>query len=338
MDKFGSDMNPFWRDVFVVYDLFKQDFKIEDDDTWQIPIFLSSRFMIGRKPFWHSSLFTAGCRTLSDFYNNQGHIISFEEFRREYPCLLNALTFVALRRLVQRICNASKSGFVKPIGPFIHPALLKILNAKCKQYYDALISIRYKKSEGILPSQKKWNNIFNEDIPWDTIHNRYAGCSKDTSLIWFQDKITHRILTTNTFVSKFMDVSDLCTFCGQERETIYHLMSSCVDVITLWETVRDVIRQRLYLTVALTPLEIILGIDYETYKCTKQDVRALQRLLLLVKRYIYRCKVRKERPCEVNLLCYLKCHTDAEFRCISEKNGRRISQREINRKLCCGDL
>ena len=86
--------------------------------------------------------------------------MSFEEFRKTYPGCLDALTFVALRYLVQRTSIRSEFGVVKPMGPFIHPALLQILNSDCQKYYDALLNVRYKKMHSPLPSQLKWNSCF----------------------------------------------------------------------------------------------------------------------------------------------------------------------------------
>ena len=336
MSRFGSGMNPFRRDVFSIYDQFKQDIAIEDDDIWQTPIFLSSRFMIGRKPFWHRNLFAAGCRSIHDLYNDKGELMSLEEFRSEYPRILNALTFVALRHLVQEISIPSRIGNAKLMGPFIDPALLQILNSSCRSYDDAFVKVRYKKSVVLLPSQNKWNTIFNKNLPWDGIYHRYAKCSRNTTLIWFQDRILHRILTTNTFASKFMEVSELCTFCHRERETIHHLMVTCVDVRALWTLVKDMIRERLSVNLVLNGQEIILGIEPDVYDCPRKTVKALQRLLLIVKWYIYRCKVRKERPTYTQMLSHLKILTEAEFwYACAQPDGRNID-REINMMLGCG--
>ncbi|XP_043213094.1 uncharacterized protein LOC122377201 [Amphibalanus amphitrite] len=335
MNKFGSNMNPFWSDVFSAYDEFKHELVVEASDVWQIPIFLSSKIVIGRKPFWKRKLFDAGCRSINDIYNSQGELMSFEEFRRTYPGCLNALTFETLRCLVQRISIPSEFGGKKPIGPFIHPALLQILNADCRQYYDALLNVRYKKTDSPLPSQIKWNSILSSNIFWGHIYYRYKRCSKNTTLIWFQDRIVHRILTTNTFASKFMDVSDLCTFCGRERETIQHLMVACEEVGAMWQSVKDMIRDRLKITLELNPQEIILGFDPALYECPRETATAIQRLILIGKWYIYSCKVRKEKPRFVNLLQKMKILTQAEFMYDHDKNEREIRVRDINMVLCC---
>ena len=39
MNKFGSNMNPFWNDVFSTYDQFKHAFTVEASDAWQLPVF-----------------------------------------------------------------------------------------------------------------------------------------------------------------------------------------------------------------------------------------------------------------------------------------------------------
>ena len=165
--------------------MINQEYIVKEENTGQIPICLSSKFMIGRKPYWNRNLFMAGCRSISDFYNAQRDLMSFEEFRSVYPQCLNALTCVALRHLVQKTPLPNNVGDKKPIGPLIHPALLQILNSRCRRYYDASLKARYERPDSLLPSQMKWKNIFNSNIPWGEIYHRYPRCSRNTALIWF---------------------------------------------------------------------------------------------------------------------------------------------------------
>ena len=57
---------------------------------------------------------------------------------------------------------------------------------------------------------------------------------KDSKLLWFQYRINHRILTTNTFLKK-INISDdpLCSFCHDENETLEHLFWHCSNTQNL---------------------------------------------------------------------------------------------------------
>ena len=262
----------------------------------------------------------------------------FGEFRRVYSRCLNALTFLALQHLFQKNLIPKELRDGKQMGPMTLPVLQELLNSNCRRYYKALLGLQYRASGSSLPSQLKWNRSFGMDIPWDEVYHRYFRCTRNTALIWFQDKVVHRILTTNTFVSKFMDVSELCTFCLQERETIQHLMGTCIEVKAVWSSVKDMIRERLNVTLQLNSQEIIFGFDPDRYDYSSQIEKAIQRLVLIVKWYIYRCKVRKEKPTYRNMLHLLKFLTEAEFMNIGDQKEKGVMERDINMHLCCGQV
>ena len=51
---------------------------------------------------------------------------------------------------------------------------------------------------------------------------------QDTVAQWFQTRINHKILATNTFFHKIKITNDpKCTFCAEADETIEHLLWEC---------------------------------------------------------------------------------------------------------------
>ena len=100
------------------------------------------------------------------------------------------------------------------VGPVMQPALAVALNnvKGCRGYYRIMIEDRYASTNNVLTSQIKWRNEIEGELNWPDIYWRFLKCTNNTTLLWFQDKLMHRILTTNTFVAKFTDISPLCTF------------------------------------------------------------------------------------------------------------------------------
>ena len=43
MNKFGSNMKPFWNDAFSTNDQFKHEFTVEASDAWKLPVFYLSK-------------------------------------------------------------------------------------------------------------------------------------------------------------------------------------------------------------------------------------------------------------------------------------------------------
>ena len=106
----------------------------------------------------------------------------------------------------------------------------------------------------------------------------------------------------------------------------------------MWKLVKDMIRERVNVAMELSLEEIILGFKPDAYNCSDLTAKAIQRLLLVVKWYIYKCKVRTVRPNYMSLLHQLKFMTEAEFRYVSKENENKIRDRDINMILCCREM
>lgn len=62
----------------------------------------------------------------------------------------------------------------------------------------------------------------------NNISNKIFNITQDVKLRWFQYKITHRNLTTNSFLYILNYVqNDPCPFCHNEKETSTHLFWDC---------------------------------------------------------------------------------------------------------------
>jgi hypothetical protein len=85
-------------------------------------------------------------------------------------------------------------------------------------------------------AEQKWKSILNKyDIEVKKYSLSLYKAYKKHKLCWFQYRIIHRILGTNTFLYK-IKVKDcnLCTFYKEEPETIEHLLWGCHKVSDLW--------------------------------------------------------------------------------------------------------
>ena len=88
------------------------------------------------------------------------------------------------------------------------------------------------KSDAIPTGKRKWSKYFMiSDSQWKAIFQLPFSTTSDSKLLWFQYRINHHILTTNSYMFKIGIIdSKLCTFCESEEETIYHLLWDCPHV------------------------------------------------------------------------------------------------------------
>jgi hypothetical protein len=111
--------------------------------------------------------------------------------------------------------------------------------------------------------------------------------------------------------------TDKCTLCKNVKETIKHLMWDCEFSKNFWNDFTNWIKKDLNLYIDLNFKIICFGLLDENFDCLKNM------LLLLGKRYIYRCRV-EEKP--------LSFFVFREWIKIFEKSERVIATR--NNKLC----
>ena len=118
----------------------------------------------------------------------------------------------------------------------------------------------------------------------------HRSCTKNKKIIWFQDRLLHRILTTNQFVSRFTNQDPRCSFCKRDTETLIHLFCRCEVIISLWSAV-DSSASRSGLLLSLNEKSIILGNDITDTNIPDEKADVIRLVILLFKFYIYRTKV-----------------------------------------------
>ena len=83
-----------------------------------------------------------------------------------------------------------------------------------------------------------WSTDLQDKVDKDAWNNLYLFKMRitiSTKLRYFQYKVLNRTITTNTKRSRWdPDISPLCHFCGNHRETILHLLVHCKTIAPLW--------------------------------------------------------------------------------------------------------
>ena len=108
----------------------------------------------------------------------------------------------------------------------------------CKMAYKTIIN---EKKEVPLNSQTKWlhdllPHTTSPEIDRKNVYLVPFQTIKSTKLIVFQYKLSHRRLTTNTFLYKVIKLkeNDKCTFCQTYKEDLIHLFWNCKYTVIFW--------------------------------------------------------------------------------------------------------
>ena len=83
-----------------------------------------------------------------------------------------------------------------------------------------------------MTGQNKWGIVYeyNKET-WNKIYAVPFRVTNNTKLQWFQFRVNHCILTTNSYLCKIgLTNNPLCVLCFLERETIIHILWECKEV------------------------------------------------------------------------------------------------------------
>ena len=137
---------------------------------------------------------------------------------------------------------------------------------------------------------KKWDEVlstkFTED-DWEAIFLLPFSVTSDINIRWFQFRLIHRILGTNSYLYKINYVENsICTFCKQFPETIEHIFWTCRYSQAL---IRNMLLNHHNIYGDLTLNDMLFG--FIESACKMKNL-----LLIFFKMYIFKCRNVNVKP------------------------------------------
>ncbi|XP_048257454.1 uncharacterized protein LOC125383226 [Haliotis rufescens] len=226
--------NEFWKSCFQSFIVLDKKIKPESFSSFLTePIFYNPNIKINRKSFFLKYWFEKGVSQIIDLVKANKEFLSYEEFNDMYGICSYYLEFYGVVSSVKQYLGALN--LVPTDSVEDQRCVVKTIcssKSGSKHIYFSLVSTEVKTK-----GQEKLELRF-ENLNWNNIYNKIFSTTQDVKLRWFQYKITHRILTTNTFLYLLTyPQNDLCSFCHNEKETITHLFWECDIIKQFWDEV-----------------------------------------------------------------------------------------------------
>ena len=289
--------NDFWRDVLGSFKIYESKCNFT---TWSevinMPLFYNENLRIGSKHFFNSTLYNHGIRYIRDVLNEDGSFKTWNDIKNATSNGINFLEFYSIISSVKSFFSkqdiASESNLLQGLeGPNINCYFFNIitrLNSN-KFIYNILIKNNERPSCHI-----KWNALFpNSNIDWKTVHINVFNCTSDRYSQWFQTRLIHRILPTNSLLFKMnLTENKLCSFCNTCEETLQHLFFECPKIKPLMKRISEIIRN-LDRRLLINKQILLLG--------SVEPNLELDNLLLELKIYLYKCRNKQIMPALLGL-------------------------------------
>ncbi|PJE77669.1 hypothetical protein CI610_03402 [invertebrate metagenome] len=249
------------------------------------PLWFNDKITMDKKSVFFQDWYKKGVVNINDLIkdHNAGTFYTFQDFTQLYRIRTNFLQYHSVISAVKKFNPNPVLPMLEITRPFI-PVNFEFFFKHfkgSKHFYNIMIR------NNIVPSgQRKWNSIFDRsNIYWSQVFKLPFIVTNNTKFQWFQYRINHHILTTNSLLFKTRMVpSPLCTLCNSEIETIIHILWECQEVQNLllsFETLLDT-------------LLIPFGFNKESFLfgLLTQNVNGKidNEILIVIKQYIYKMR------------------------------------------------
>ncbi len=289
-----QNTNCFWRDVLKAWiQIVKNNKPICISDFVRSSLWHNENILLGKKTLYYKHWVKNGVNFVNDLLDEKGNFLSLDNFISKYSIRTNFLEYGAvILNCIKKACHTltkdKMESMQRPFRPF-NFEILMLDNKGSRRMYDLLISSGIVKMKFV----EKWasyHNIIFDSKKWSIVFTLPFKSTLDTKLRWFQFRLTHRILGVNSFLAKIGKIdSNICTFCEDSEETIFHIFCECPIVLTFWGKIVQWIKQKLNITLVIDKEMQLFGIlDYNT--------SALNLILLLCRFYIYKTKMQGGLP------------------------------------------
>ena len=188
---------------------------------------------IGSK-FWNALLISKNIMYLSQFVNENGEVMSYEQFITKWDLRvhdLNRTEFATIRMAIRRFnCPNSQSKNISLIDQDISLKFFTGRSNNAMRSKNVRDKMASSDSPNTLPPMLKWNEELNTNVDWWGVFSTlFFSFSNNFKLIQFHYKIWHRIATCRYMRHKMKIETDspYCSLCHEHVETLSHILLDC---------------------------------------------------------------------------------------------------------------
>jgi hypothetical protein len=234
----------FWKDVFVSFEkLYKQVELSEGKELAMEPIFYNEKFLIGHRVVHFKKWMQNHINTVRDIIDNNGHFLTHRSFVKKNGIQVNFLDYMGCLQSIKEYKKKRNIIFQDNKSEDCTKAIMLIVKVQkgSKAYYDILLG---KLDIRNIKSFNKWDAKLNIHTDW-VAALKHIKKIKEIQFKWFQTKICHTILVTNSILRE-MGVVDgnTCIFCHREKDTIEHYIFTCRFSQSFWLELEHILKER----------------------------------------------------------------------------------------------
>lgn len=283
--KLGHDIqNPFWKDLMLIWAEYCKILPVDNiGHILESPLWYNEK--IGRGKLFFKNWHEKGIRVVQDIIAENGNLYTFEQLKTMYN--ING-TFLHYHQLIHNISplwlnqinDNHAFSFENKTNVISNIYVKNLIRVKkgSRIFYDTFVDVKKYIPQGKWQAEvgdineNEWKLYFLNIKKWH-----------DVKIRDFQYKINNKILVTNSFLAKIKKIdSEICTYCKEQPEKIYHLFLTCPKVRHFWNELRAWLYTNIKIDISLDDRKILFSFD------GKNDL--VNYIYVLAKFYIYQNK------------------------------------------------
>jgi hypothetical protein len=316
----------FYNSIFKTWATLHNREPITAEQVLKEIIWNNSYIKVDKKTVYYENWKQKGITHVKDLLNNKGDIMTRQEVTANTDIQLTPLQYEMLisaiptkwKKLLKSNRTTNNDHNVKTeCTIIINKTTRQIKDIKTKDIYWHLLMKMTKRPT----SENKWKEKTDLDLTeeeWATIYTLNQQLTRDTQILNFQFKITHRLLACgyNLQIWKIKE-DNLCEQCNHHEDTIEHFLVLCQPVREFWRQVINWWTANLKVIFRLETYEILFGIPNDERDTI---INQFNFILLMGRHHIYKRKKAGQKPDLYILLVDCKNHLMLEHKIMAEKS------------------
>jgi hypothetical protein len=196
----------------------------------------------------------------------------------------------------------------------------KVIEITTKELYWSLISTISQRPT----SEKTWEQevgLGYGDDDWSVVYTTPYRLTKDTKVLMFQYKVSHRILACKYKLHIWgIEPNDICNWCNSEKDILEHHLVACPKTLSFWDHVFNWFKTTTLVSFPIDTYDIILGIPNPNEETV---IDQLNYTILQGKYYVYKCKQMDKTIDCFHFLISLKQTLELKQASLSSRNAEK---------------
>ena len=203
-----------------------------------VPIWCNSLIRIANRPIFYPDWVRAGVNQAKDLLDQKFDFLKYDkDFKTRYKVNTTFLSYYGVLSALAKFKKSFQNQTtMNSENQLTRSHKLLSSSSFCNEAYKVIVkgitSTPDKSQSKWIADCKNYENL----IKWDKSYILPFYCTKETKLQTFQIKLLHRKIATNDCLYKIgISLTDICTFCEQNKESLIHLFWECEFVQTFWQ-------------------------------------------------------------------------------------------------------